>query len=92
MKSLIIVALLATATGTAFAKGGGGHTGASHASNTHSSGGSHSIQGYTKKDGTVVAPAHATNPNNSKADNWSSKGNVNPYTGKEGTKDPVTGR
>lgn len=88
MKSLIIVALLATATGTALAKGGGGHTGGSHAS----SGGSHSIQGYTKKDGTVVAPAHATNPNNSKADNWSSKGNVNPYTGKEGTKDPVTGR
>jgi hypothetical protein len=25
-------------------------------------------------------------PNGTKADNWSSKGNVNPYTGKEGTR------
>jgi hypothetical protein len=50
--------------------------------------GSHSVKGYTKKDGTYVAPSHATNPNSTKTDNYSSKGNVNPYTGKEGTKDP----
>lgn len=49
---------------------------------------SHAVKGYTKKDGTYVAPSHATNPNGSKTDNYSSKGNVNPYTGKEGTKDP----
>lgn len=50
--------------------------------------GSHSKKGYIKKDGTYVAPSHAMNPNKSKADNYSSKGNTNPYTGKEGTKDP----
>jgi hypothetical protein len=50
--------------------------------------GSHSKKGYVKKDGTYVAPSHATNPNRSKADNYSSKGNTNPYTGKEGAKDP----
>jgi hypothetical protein len=50
--------------------------------------GSHSVRGHSKKDGTRVAPHHATNPNKSKRDNWSSKGNRNPYTGKEGTKDP----
>lgn len=50
--------------------------------------GSHSKKGYVKKDGTYVAPSYATNPNNTKTDNYSSKGNVNPYTGKEGTKDP----
>ena len=50
--------------------------------------GSHSKKGYIKKDGTYVAPSHATNPNKSKADNYSSKGNTNPYTGKEGTRDP----
>lgn len=55
---------------------------------TAMAGGSHSTKGYVKKDGTYVAPSHATNPNASKADNYSSKGNVNPYTGKEGTKDP----
>jgi hypothetical protein len=76
----------------AFARGGGGHSGGAHSSGAHSSGsGSHSIKGHTNKNGTYVAPSHATNPNQSKNDNWSTKGNTNPYTGKEGTKDPVTG-
>ena len=51
-------------------------------------GGSHHVSGYVKKDGTYVAPTVATNPNATKLDNYSTKGNVNPYTGKEGTKDP----
>ena len=50
--------------------------------------GSHSVKGYYKKDGTYVAPTQATNPNATKVDNYSSKGNYNPATGKEGTKDP----
>lgn len=53
-----------------------------------SSGGSHSVRGYTKKDGTYVAPHRATNPDHTKRNNYSSKGNANPNTGKEGTKDP----
>lgn len=54
---------------------------------THAAG-SHARKGHFKKDGTYVAPSHATNPNKSKRDNYGSKGNTNPYTGKEGTKDP----
>ena len=50
-------------------------------------GGSHSTKGYVKKDGSYVAPSGAKNPNNTKADNYSSKGNLNPYSGKDGTKD-----
>lgn len=50
--------------------------------------GSHAVKGYVKKDGTYVAPTQATNPNATKTDNYSSKGNYNPATGKEGTKDP----
>ena len=50
--------------------------------------GSHAKNGYIKKDGTYVAPSQATNPNATKLDNYSSKGNVNPYTGKEGSVDP----
>ena len=46
------------------------------------------VQGYTKKDGTVVAPYQRTAPNGTQRDNWSSKPNVNPYTGKDGTKEP----
>lgn len=49
-------------------------------------GGSHSVRGHVKKDGTYVAPHRATNPDGRKSNNWSQKGNVNPYTGKEGTK------
>lgn len=49
-------------------------------------GGSHSVRGYIKRDGTYVAPAHATNPNSTRVDNWSTKPNVNPYTGQTGTK------
>lgn len=45
-----------------------------------------SVRGYTKKDGTYVPPHHRSDPNKSKADNWSTKGNVNPYTGQVGTK------
>ena len=50
------------------------------------SGGSHSVRGHTTKNGTYVAPSRATNPNSTKTDNYSNKGNVNPYTGKKGTK------
>jgi hypothetical protein len=39
-----------------------------------------------KKDGTVVKAHDRTAPNQTKNDNWSTKGNVNPETGKEGTK------
>jgi len=49
---------------------------------------SHNVKGYTKKDGTYVAPHKATNPNKTQRDNWSSKPNTNPYNGKQGTKEP----
>ena len=53
-----------------------------------SGGGSHSVKGHVKKDGTYVQPHRATNPNHTQRDNWSSKPNVNPYTGKNGSKEP----
>lgn len=46
------------------------------------------VHGYTKKSGTYVAPHHRTNPNGTQRDNWTSKPNYNPYTGKEGKKEP----
>lgn len=73
MKSSFI-ALLATAciVTAAFGKGS-------------SSSGTVHVGGYTRKDGTYVAPHERSAPNNTKSDNWSTKGNVNPYTGKAGT-------
>lgn len=49
---------------------------------------SHYRQGYVRKDGTYVQPTMQTNPNDTKLDNYSTKGNVNPYNGKAGTVDP----
>ena len=51
-------------------------------------GGSHYVRAHTTKKGKYVKAHRATNPNHSKADNWSTKGNVNPYTGKKGRKNP----
>jgi len=48
---------------------------------------SHGVKGYIKKDGKYVAPHRQTNSNSTQKDNWSSKPNVNPYTGKQGTKE-----
>lgn len=53
-----------------------------------SASGSHSTRGYAKKNGTYVAPHRQTNPNRTQRDNWSAKGNANPYTGKNGAKEP----
>jgi len=48
-----------------------------------------SVRGYFKRStGTYVAPYHRTSPNRTRTDNWSSRPNVNPYTGTRGTKDP----
>jgi len=46
----------------------------------------HSVSGYVKKDGTYVAPYRATNPDGTRNDNYSTRGNTNPYTGQQGTK------
>ncbi|MEI6064793.1 MAG: hypothetical protein WCQ26_09395 [Pseudanabaena sp. ELA748] len=42
----------------------------------------------TKSKVTNVKAHAQTAPNKSKKDNWSTIGNVNPYTGKKGTKRP----
>jgi hypothetical protein len=46
------------------------------------------VRGYVRSDGTYVQPHQQTAPNDTRQDNWSSKPNVNPYTGKQGTVDP----
>lgn len=46
------------------------------------------VNGYTRSNGTYVEPYYKSSPNNSTYDNFSTKGNVNPYTGQEGTRNP----
>jgi hypothetical protein len=44
-----------------------------------------SVNGYTRNDGTYVAPHHRSAPDGDFNNNWSTLGNVNPYTRKLGT-------
>ena len=44
------------------------------------------VQSYTTSKGTRVKGHIRSAPNSTKRDNWSTKGNVNPYNGKMGTK------
>lgn len=46
------------------------------------------VNGYYRSDGTYVNGYYRTEPNNTRLDNYSTKGNYNPYTGKVGTINP----
>jgi len=46
------------------------------------------IDGYTKKDGTYIKGYYRSLPDKNKLNNWSSKGNINPFTGKKGYEKP----
>lgn len=48
-----------------------------------------SVRGYTRKDGTRVRPHMRSSPNSTTSDNYSTKGNINPYTGEPGTRNPT---
>ena len=46
------------------------------------------VNGYYKSNGTYVEPYHRTTPDNTLSNNYSTRGNVNPYTGQAGTVNP----
>jgi hypothetical protein len=43
------------------------------------------VNSYTRKDGTYVQGYNRSEPNNTVQDNYSHKGNMNPYTGQMGS-------
>lgn len=43
--------------------------------------------GYVRRDGVYVPPSYQTRPNGTRLDNYSTRGNVNPYSMKPGTVD-----
>jgi len=62
--------------------GGGGGRGGSH------SGHPSYVHGYTRSNGTYVAPHMRSAPDGNAHNNWSTRGNINPYTGEPGTRSP----
>jgi hypothetical protein len=83
----MVVVLVFSSAAQARGRGGGLH---SSRGKTHyaGSGGSAHVRGHVTKKGTCVEPHRRTNPDHSRMNNWSTKGNVNPYTGLKGTKSP----
>lgn len=51
-------------------------------------GGPVAVHGYVKSNGTYVAPHYRSAPDGIMSNNWSTVGNVNPYTGEPGKKNP----
>lgn len=43
-----------------------------------------SVRGYYRSSGTYVAPHYRSSPDSYRSNNYSSRGNYNPYTGKKG--------
>ncbi|HZZ10930.1 MAG TPA: hypothetical protein VFE79_09555 [Paraburkholderia sp.] len=44
------------------------------------------VQGYSRRDGTYVDGYRRTEPNSTRNDNYSTRGNYNPYTDEEGNR------
>jgi hypothetical protein len=49
------------------------------------------VAGYTKSNGTYIAPHARSSADSSYNNNWTVKGNTNPYTGQSGTRQPKFG-
>ena len=87
IKTAAIAAMLLISAST-FAKGGSHGGGHSHktATGTGASSSRQHVSGYTKHDGTHVDTHNRSTKDQTKTNNWSTKGNTNPDTGKPGTK------
>lgn len=48
------------------------------------------VRGYTRSDGTYVQGHYRSAPDSSTLNNYSTRGNVNPYTGERGSRDPYS--
>ena len=92
IRAALLAGMIALAPLAVSAHGGGGHSGGhsrGHAKGDKASDGAvsdHFVHGYFRKNGTYVRGYYATNPDSIRDDNYSTRGNVNPYTGKAGTK------
>ena len=46
------------------------------------------VHGYFRNNGTYVQPHYRSAPDGNPDNDWSTRGNINPYTGKLGTRNP----
>lgn len=74
--------LYGNSAGNSLSGGGSGLYG------TGSNPNNHYVQPHITSNGTAVQGHHQTNPNNTQLDNYSARGNVNPFNGAIGTRTP----
>jgi hypothetical protein len=88
MLVLVIVAAAMASSSNAYAgkSGSGSSRSASSGAGTGAASSSKGVSGYVKKDGNYVAPHQRSTRDSTTDNNWTTKPNTNPYTGKEGSK------
>lgn len=82
--SALAIAVTFAIASPAISKGGGHSTSASPGTGSKSS--STHVHGYTKKDGIYVEPHQRSTPDKRFENNYTTKGNQNPTTGKDGSR------
>lgn len=90
MKTIFALAILAASTATASAQYNNnfGQNTQSPTYGTGSNPSSHTVQPHSNSNGSFTQGHQQTNPNNTQLDNYGTRGNVNPYTGQTGTRNP----
>jgi hypothetical protein len=86
--SISLLAFLFAWPAVANARGARSHAATSRATyrSTNRTSGSVNVRGHVRKNSTYVAPHKRSAPDGNFNNNWTTKGNMNPYTGKKGTK------
>lgn len=87
MKAFIVAAILAASTTAALAQSYGSsrsYGGYGTGSNPNS----HYVAPHFNSSGSYTQGHQRTNPNSTQMDNYSTRGNQNPYTGQYGTRSP----
>lgn len=84
MKNLIVLLITMMFTLPAFARGYSGNRSGKVATGTGSKLKSTQVRGYVTKHGTYVSPHRRSTSDRTTTNNWTTKGNTNPYTGKRG--------
>lgn len=79
MKAIFVAVIFAASTSMAFAQYGYG---------TGSNSRSTYVQPRINSNGTFTGGHYRTTPNNTQLDNYGTRGNYNPYTGRTGTRTP----
>jgi hypothetical protein len=84
LRIALAAAMIAGTVSVAAAQNRANSGGYGWGSNSHSN----SVSGHFNSNGSYTQPHQRSNPNNTDLDNYSTRGNVNPYTGAVGTRSP----